>query len=680
MDIGANILKQFGLDSQRNTYKNKDQNKYKNINNNRNQKDQNRNRNQHDHGSNEVQYVGAPYNFVPFSKNVQPYPNALPKLNDTCDDLISGSISYELGALTDISVGGQNDGNTVHSYVNCYGNLAIPGSSVRGLVRSNAQILSLSSFDDDIEDGYLMYRDMAKNGNLRKTYTTILGSNQDGSNGHKMTVNRNVRAGYLVHNKDGKFHLYKTELHLDSTEDEGLPDEINYYIISEKFIIEHPEEFQYLYSSDFGKNLQYKEKTEFVKLDRGGFDCKKGDGSNGGRDENYVPFVSSIRFNTNEKKRVTGIYSPNGNKGSLKGCLVGTGFVPRKKALYIIPAIDYNHEVEVSEEQLEKAVSSFRTDYNRKENTLRKNCREFFQLPKEGAEPKPVFYILHDGRFYFGYTPNLRLFFKHSVKEGLQQDKVDMDYCAALFGYANDQNARKSRISFSDAIITDRSIKETKEYSYVLAEPKPTSYRDYLDNGKTYNDDDLRLRGVKQYWIHDHIMKPDPSENEKIKSHFTAIPAGSILKGKVRFHNLTREELGLLLWSIELDPDTKQNIGKAKPYGFGAFSVKITGMEKENHETAYSLNSFSASPFTDILNQKKNYEKIYQDALVKWYASRMNNKKKVLELKDIPPIKTLMEMKSISADDNLTRYMNLNEYQKRRKDLPSAEEMMKKMK
>lgn len=146
-----------------------------------------------------------------------------------------------------------------------------------------------------------MYRDMAKNGNLRNMYTTILGSNQDGRNGQKMTVNLNVRAGYLVHNKDGKFHLYKTKLHLDNTEDEGLPDEINYYIISEKFIIEHPEEFQYLYSSEFGKYLQYKEKTEFVELDQGGFDCKKGDGSNGGRDENYVPFVSSIRFNMNEK-------------------------------------------------------------------------------------------------------------------------------------------------------------------------------------------------------------------------------------------------------------------------------------------------------------------------------------------------------------------------------------------
>lgn len=132
MDIGADILKQFGLDSQRNAYKNKDQNKYKNINKNRNQKDQNRNRNQHDHGSNEVHYVGAPYNFVPFSENVQPYTNALPKLNDTCDDLISGRISYELRALTDISVGGQNDGNTVHSYVNCYENLAIPGSKLQG--------------------------------------------------------------------------------------------------------------------------------------------------------------------------------------------------------------------------------------------------------------------------------------------------------------------------------------------------------------------------------------------------------------------------------------------------------------------------------------------------------------------------------------------------------------------
>ena len=119
MEFSADILKQFNLDDHQGekTVKNRQDGK-----------------SEHD------SYVGAPYNFVPFSQRVQPYPGTLPKQNDVAGDLISGRITYELKAVTDIAVGGWNDGRTIHSYVDSYGNLAIPGSSVRGLVRANAQI------------------------------------------------------------------------------------------------------------------------------------------------------------------------------------------------------------------------------------------------------------------------------------------------------------------------------------------------------------------------------------------------------------------------------------------------------------------------------------------------------------------------------------------------------------
>ncbi len=661
MKFSADILKQFNLD---------DHQGKETVNNRQDGK------NEHD------SYVGAPYNYVPFSQRVQPYPGMPPKQNDVAGDLISGRITYELKAVTDIAVGGWNDGRTVHPYVNSYGNLAIPGSSVRGLVRANAQILSLSSFDRDIDDDFLMYRDMAKSGSLRGTYCKILGSKPVTIGNQTITANLNVRAGYLVHEKDGRFHLYKTK-------DGGLTNRMNYYIVSEKYINETIEkeskEFEYLYSDAFGIPLQYRKGTKFVGKGQG-VHCKDSD-FNGRQGGSYHPFVSCVRFNTNEDHRITGIYAPDGNKGRFRGCLVGTGPVPKKKALYVIPEIDYDHEeTEVSEAELEKAIRSFQTDYNRKESTLRQGWREFFQLPKEGEEPRPVFYISYGGRFYFGYTPNLRLFYSHSVKEGLRQDKVKMDYCAALFGYVDAEQVRKGRVSFSDAVVTDRSVKETeKSYRYILGEPKPTSYRDYLMDGKTYNDDDFRLRGVKQYWIRDHYVEESvQSSNEKVRSCFKAIPAGAVLKGKVRFHNLTREELGLLLWSIELDPGTKQNIGKGKPYGFGTFSVKITGMEKENREMAYNLDSFSLSAFSGILKEKETYEKVYQDALVKWYVSGIKGKKKC-GLKDIRPIRILMGMKHTCAGDSNAdsriRYMTLKEYQNRNnnndKNLLLAEKVMK---
>mgnify|MGYP004451383627 CR=1 FL=1 len=110
-----------------------------------------------------------------------------------------------------------------------------------------------------------------------------------------------------------------------------------------------------------------------------------------------------------------------------------------KKAVYIIPEIDREHYIEISKED----IDSYQIDFNNKKNIIKK-WDKFFALPENG-EVKPVFYIWRDGRLYFGYTPRLRLFYKHSVKEGLKQGKVNMDFAKAMFGYANDASAYKSR-------------------------------------------------------------------------------------------------------------------------------------------------------------------------------------------------------------------------------------------
>ena len=48
-----------------------------------------------------------------------------------------------------------------HFRKNENGKYCIPGSSVRGLIRNNVQILGFSSFEDDIDDYALMYRNVA---------------------------------------------------------------------------------------------------------------------------------------------------------------------------------------------------------------------------------------------------------------------------------------------------------------------------------------------------------------------------------------------------------------------------------------------------------------------------------------------------------------------------------------
>ena len=118
-----------------------------------------------------MSYVGAPYNFVPLGSRVY-RKDSITKHNEITG--LSGSLEYQVTAQTPILV----DGGDEHFYKNKDGKAAIPGSTMRGLVRSNMQILSQSSIVDDIGNAKLMYRSVgASSVNLnKKVYDTTLGA------------------------------------------------------------------------------------------------------------------------------------------------------------------------------------------------------------------------------------------------------------------------------------------------------------------------------------------------------------------------------------------------------------------------------------------------------------------------------------------------------------------------
>lgn len=66
-----------------------------------------------------------------------------------------------------------------------------------------------------------------------------------------------------------------------------------------------------------------------------------------------------------------------------------------------------------------------------------------------------------------------------------------------------------------------------EEQSRILAEPKPSSYLDYVrqdgaepDSPITYNNDSMQLRGIKQYWLHDQLVIPKENvQNVSVSSN-----------------------------------------------------------------------------------------------------------------------------------------------------------------
>lgn len=612
----------------------------------------------------QTKYVGAPYNFVPFYDKVFQYPeHKLTKHNSVEEKLITGELTYKITAETPIMV----DDGTGKFFTDAKGRYAIPGSTMRGLIRNNVQVLGLCSYDNDIDNYALMYRNVA-NGAEKRRYNNTLGAKQisvsEGEKNYSLGVLLNVRAGY-VSNEGGKYVIYQTAV--DSIKNEF--NQMNYYVLSERKIVhdylKYGKDFSYSFFRQNGKSILQHEFEKFERYERNGIHYK------GKKNKAYKPYYEPVSYEVTHEKDIAAVGRPGKYKKA--GFAVSTGAMNEKKAVYIIPEIDQTKECIVISEA---DIRAFKIDLKKKENTLKQfGGKKYFDLPEEG-KMRPVFYIRLDGRLYFGFTPRLRLFYEHMLKEGLKQKwKADsVDYSRALFGYATPEKSCKSKVSFSDAVLQG-TIKKGAEKKLILAEPKPTSYLDYLkQNGNTavtYNTDDFELHGAKQYWLHKSLVPVEKTvTNEKAASMIAPLEQGAEFIGKVRFQNLTEDELGLLLWAIRLNQGSQMNVGKAKAYGYGRISLKITETVKIDRKLAYQSDAeLCLNPFT----------KVDVDRTIEYYKTEINQYlgKPIDELPHIQEF-FLMKDSGRIPDNKQTRYMKIDakEYQSRTEALPAVQSVI----
>lgn len=623
-------------------------------------------------------YTGAPYNFVPFPKQVYEYPEGKQTTHDQMSkELFTGEIVYEITAQTPVIV----ENGRKEFAKDALGRYAIPGSTMRGLIRNNVQVLGLAGYDDDIDDYALMYRNVA-NGAEQERYTDILGAKplkiNDGSKQYCMNVLRNVRAGY-VKNEGGTYTICQTCV-------DGIRSEfqkMNYYALSERKIINdylrHPDHFSYPVFRPDGKSILQHEFSEFKRTEIKGRVHYKGEKNN-----NYQPYQIPVSYQVANLKDIIAVGKPG--QYEHQGYAVSTGKMNEKKVVYIIPQADRTKQtITIPPED----VRAFKIDMKKKENTLKQfGGRAYFDLPQDGKE-KAVFYIQLGDRLYFGFTPRLRLFYDHTVKEGLRQKckKDRIDYNRSLFGYARADQSYRSKVSFSDAVVTGKA-RTASSQRLILAEPKPASCPDYLKpqtsrmgqaESVTYNADQFELRGAKQYWLHKQApvntagMNP---RNEKVASVIHPLETGTKFQGRIRFQNLLQDELGLLLWAVRLEDNCWMNVGKAKAYGYGAISVSILEAKVLDLEKAYEqTQTLDFQPFCSIS----------VDEMIEAYQTQISRFLGGRKPQTLPHIKDFFRMKDAGhiPPDEKTRYMSIEkkEYQNRNKNrngvLPSVEEVVK---
>lgn len=644
-------------------------------------------------------YIGAPYNFVPFPSKVRPYDkDGLPthdQVTGDAEELISGEITYSITAKTPIFVGsGKKDNKTETFYKNAEGKYAIPGSSVRGMIRSNVQVLSHSSFSDDIDDYKLMYRNVTKNKAKDDQYATVLGA--DTKNG--ISILKNVRAGY-VKNENGKYRIYDTVLE-SIDENHGR---MNYYILRETKIVEEyrrakkegdENSFEFFFEGD--NRLQHDLKADNFKFDKLG----KND---------YYSWVSP----TDEKDVLNKQYHPYwepcsyrakgytitavgaSGKYEQKGYVVGTGMMANKKVFYIIPEIceeeDRNfEEIEFPIDLPQEDVRAFKIDLKRRESVLKTvGGKECFDLPENG-KMRPVFYIYLDGQWYFGFTPRLRIFYEHTIKDGMtdEQKRKGLDYAKALFGYSDKEGSYKTRLSFADVVVKDAPGRD-QEAIFILAEPKPTSNLDYLkpkdeETGQDYNSDDFSLRGMKQYWLrdNDNMEGSNVSEDKKGKEYvqrFVPLKSGTVFSdGKIRFHNLKRDELGLLLWSLRLDQNAEMNLGKGKAFGYGVVSLKLDEVNLFDQKQLCDLEKLSLEPWKSLSESEiDDYIKEYRAGMSAYLGKDVSRDDSIQTFMLMKNVALIPDKKTKPARDKI-RPMSIDkkEYQHRTEPLQTPFDVM----
>lgn len=581
--------------------------------------------------------ASAPYNFIPFNKNVVLHDKELVKHDSFLENenRISGKITYELTNLTEMFVGGNGEKRgEVQEFFGDDAHYIIPGSTIRGLIRSNVEILSLSEADM-IEDRRMMYRSFADQCKpYRDQYEAKMRENKEGT---RKSLNQSIKAGYLYWKNEHTLVVVPAE--------EFKGRSRNFIKVHESDVRANnllSEEDYYMYTQPIKKmidtsNMKDEDREEVEKKYRE--DIRKF------AKKKYKPYgnrpfqrgAQVVRFQIENGKNITF------GCGNEKGYLFNSKWIDGKVNHYLVKALK-REQLEKNPNEVvidEKLVEYYEEDLkSNKQQTGKLGALEYFyNLPyyKKGGKQigpkyaKLFFYRLDENNEVadFGPTPYFRIFHNYSIKQGIRQQTIGdgrYDYVSSLFGFVNEDNNAleahyEGRLDFMNCLSPKTNNNVQKECSIVLMNPKPTAFQLYLvqkqtgDTDKliTYNDKNFELRGRKFYWKKSKVQKYLEVRNRNTVTKIRPLQPRKAFKGEIYFENLTEAELGLLLCAMQYESTDTDLLGHGKPYGYGKIRFKnIRVLFDCKKQSFLSMNSqyYDAFAFEDC--SKKSHKSIQQ--------------------------------------------------------------------
>ncbi|MCK9222801.1 MAG: TIGR03986 family CRISPR-associated RAMP protein [Limnochordia bacterium] len=476
----------------------------------------------------------APYNFVPPPEEVFTLDGkAVPDMDGYHDQLFTGWIDYRIECLTDTYIRGmwplqENRAGVQTEPFSVGKEPVIPGSSLRGMIRTLLEVLSAAPLRQ-MHDGQLFMRVVGSNPNHQsKSYepTAKLYAEQ--------MADEKVKAGYLY--VEGKRWFIRPATPINDDLDAGYA--------------------QYRCSE------QWKRKEGFFRV---------------------------------EGKCVTKFTERREEDCTHRGWLVCSGSMQKKKRQWVINEEDPQaEEIEIPRGDVDAYLESGYTPI------LEKNKDFIFGQKGRGT---PCFFVEWDANgekhVSFGHTRYFRFPYEKRTVDanpyyGVYDDKVD--FVQALFGRTASRGKDgaelavwQGRVFFEDAFLVEPAEKGAYRDKAVrlkiLSQPKPTTYQHYLTQSsdkvtqvKHWDSEDATIRGFKFYWHRpgaDYVCRSREHQGEtEHHTYVQPVLRGNVFKGRIRFENLTPDELGGLLTVLDLPEGCAHKIGMGKPLGLGSIRVK----------------------------------------------------------------------------------------------------------
>lgn len=164
-------------------------------------------------------------------------------------------------------------------------------------------------------------------------------------------------------------------------------------------------------------------------------------------------------------------------------------------------------------------------------------------------------------------------------KSNFDKNESRLDMVERIFGVVTQsKNAKvqalKSRISFSHFIASEVRPATQKHIKYILMSPDAATTKGLKDKN-----------GFRFYAPLGKITPTNAAKakNDKVISIISPLGKGSVFVGKLRYFNLTKSELGLLLQCLTALRDDNgecYKFGGAKFYGYGDAHIEIKGIDE----------------------------------------------------------------------------------------------------